>query len=95
VNGSSSGGKDEVDASNDKYSKNRFPFPFKIRYGSKQGPTELSDRIENEFLQQALEKNMRYNDFCQYWIERQYTPLFEWCSLKNHIGKNTFEKTFF
>lgn len=35
---------------------------------------------------------MDYNGFCKEWIEKDYTPLFEWCSEKSQIVvKYTFD----
>lgn len=39
--------------------------------------------MENDFI--PIKKDIRYNDFCMHWIERGFTPLFEWCSYRQQI----------
>ena len=56
-----------------------------------QGPTELSERVEDEFINTTASDTMKYTDFARYWLGKGYTPLFEWCSMKNHIVL-TYEK---
>lgn len=39
--------------------------------------------MENNFL--PLKHDIKYKEFCMHWIEKGYTPLFEWCSYRQQI----------
>lgn len=63
------------------------PIPLEDEYverlvwGTKMGETDVSKNVK-EFLE---DQDTRYEDFSWLWIERGYTPIFEWCSRKNRI----------
>ncbi|EGG23536.1 hypothetical protein DFA_05669 [Cavenderia fasciculata] len=53
-----------------------------ISWGSKQGMTAFGKRID-DFVNNN--DSIRYNDFAQYWLDRGYTPVFEYSSDKQQI----------
>lgn len=57
----------------------------KIVWGTKLGPTDVSERMEQEYL---TGNKIDYNAFCLGWLKRGFTPIFEWCSMKHHIVLN-------
>lgn len=52
----------------------------KVLIGTKMGETEVAKNAENFIL-----GNSSYQDFINYCLERNITPIFEWCSRKNRI----------
>jgi len=58
----------------------RFLLKTKLFGPLKNGPTELSEVVEQVFI-----PNTRYNEFSKKWIQDGFSPLFEWCSTRNHI----------
>ena len=57
-----------------------------IVFASKSGDQKLTKMIRERYLldMQESEDNSLIS-FCKDWIERGYTPLFEWCSLRTKI----------
>lgn len=52
----------------------------KIRWGTKMGITDLTNQVEEFVL-----KNPKYQKFATEIIDKNHTPIFEWCSNKNRI----------
>ena len=48
----------------------------KLRYATKQTVTDTSLLVE-EFVKKS---GINFDDFCTNWIEKGYSPIFEWCS---------------
>ena len=55
----------------------------KLIFASKSGDSKLQQVIEERYLQQK--KDSTLIQFCEGWIEKGFTPLFEWCSLRTRI----------
>jgi RNA ligase len=53
----------------------------KLRWGTKMGLTSVTDEIERFVAENKLD----YVGFSNEWINKGYTPLFEWCSLSQQI----------
>jgi len=51
-----------------------------VRWMTKMGITEVSAQAES-----FIEKNSKYNDFAEWCIENDLTPIFEWTSPNNKI----------
>ena len=52
-----------------------------VDFATKSGFTSVAALMKERFLV----KNQHYEPWCKDWLERGYTPLFEWCSLRNKI----------
>ena len=48
----------------------------KLRYATKQTVTDTSLIVE-EFVKNS---GIDYDKFCENWIHKNYSPMFEWCS---------------
>lgn len=57
----------------------------KIRLASKSGPTPFSKRIEREYLESNVKSGMKFYEFCEEWLSRDFTPIFEWISPKDVV----------
>jgi len=54
----------------------------KLRWGSKMGSTDVSNRMEDEWLPSC---GVDYDSFATEWINKGFTVLFEWCSVQQQI----------
>ncbi|KAL6079687.1 hypothetical protein QOT17_000802 [Balamuthia mandrillaris] len=54
----------------------------RLRFGTKSGVTDLSVSLEENYLAKS---KAPYHDFSQEWMQRGYTPLFEWCCVAQQI----------
>jgi len=54
-----------------------------IRFATKSGFGDVSNKINERFL--SLDSKKNYFDFSKFWLEKDYTPIFEWCSPRNVI----------
>lgn len=52
----------------------------KLRWATKMGLTDVAKPVD-EFTADKIE----YHEFCKYWWDSGYTPIFEWCSRKQRI----------
>lgn len=57
-----------------------IPLPSGIRWGTKMGITDVGNNAEAFAF-----ANQKYVQFAKWCIERNLTPIFEWCSRKNRI----------
>lgn len=53
-----------------------------VSFGTKSGLTDISKRIESNFLPRC---GIKYKEFCDKWLRDYYTPMFEWCSMEQQI----------
>jgi len=53
-----------------------------IHWATKSGPTEVSTILESDFIPKSA---VDFNGFAQEWMDKGYTPLFEWCSYRQQI----------
>ncbi|KAF2076609.1 hypothetical protein CYY_002095 [Polysphondylium violaceum] len=67
-----------------------FYYGDKVCWGSKSGPTDLSDKVER-YIERMLTPAdtttapIKFNEFSKHWLTRGFTPLYEWCSESNQI----------
>jgi len=54
----------------------------KVRFGSKMGTTEMSNRMEETHLVRC---GIDYYAFARLWLDRGFTPIFEYCSAQQQI----------
>ena len=54
----------------------------RIQWASKMGITHISEYVD-EFLSGA--KNIKYNEFAKWCLNKKITPIFEFCSKKNKV----------
>jgi RNA ligase len=54
----------------------------RLRWGSKLGVTEMTSQVEDRFLPNC---GIDYNTFSAEWLAKEWTPIFEWCSLENQV----------
>jgi len=60
------------------------PFMTKgqMRFGTKLGITQVTDYLENSYFPTC---GINYQDFCFDWLQKNYTPLFEWISPSHQV----------
>eukprot|EP01091_Cochliopodium_minus_P015180 TRINITY_DN5321_c0_g1_i1.p1 TRINITY_DN5321_c0_g1~~TRINITY_DN5321_c0_g1_i1.p1 ORF type:complete len:423 (-),score=140.90 TRINITY_DN5321_c0_g1_i1:31-1299(-) len=56
-----------------------------VIFASKSGDNNIKKIIEERYLLQYEDKGKSIYDFCDEWINKGCTPLFEWCSLRTRI----------
>ena len=54
--------------------------------------TTIIDEVES-FVKINRNNNIKYEDFSLFWINNQYTPLFEWCDSSRVVGQISHEKS--
>uniref|UniRef100_A0A6B2L699 T4 RNA ligase 1-like N-terminal domain-containing protein n=1 Tax=Arcella intermedia TaxID=1963864 RepID=A0A6B2L699_9EUKA len=54
----------------------------KLRFGSKLGVTSISEELEKSYFPSST---VKYHEFSEMWLRKNYSPLFEWVSPKHPI----------
>eukprot|EP01128_Nolandella_sp_AFSM9_P003075 TRINITY_DN1354_c4_g1_i1.p2 TRINITY_DN1354_c4_g1~~TRINITY_DN1354_c4_g1_i1.p2 ORF type:complete len:399 (-),score=83.32 TRINITY_DN1354_c4_g1_i1:2091-3287(-) len=60
--------------------------PEGVKFATKSGFTDITSIMEERFIK--LDGNVKYVEFASHWMEKDHTPIFEWCSPRHKIVLN-------
>lgn len=63
----------------------------KLRFGSKTGADNKLSSSAEKFV--ANKTDVPYTEFSKHWIEKGYTPIFEFCSKEKKVCKSVSSKS--
>eukprot|EP00026_Physarum_polycephalum_P008952 Phypoly_transcript_09059.p1 GENE.Phypoly_transcript_09059~~Phypoly_transcript_09059.p1 ORF type:complete len:443 (+),score=47.09 Phypoly_transcript_09059:38-1366(+) len=59
-----------------------------LDFATKSGVTDISRYIGEKFIPSAEKRGMKYTELCISWINKNFSPMFEWCSPDHQIVIN-------